>query len=952
MKKTFSRAFSLLLVLALLVSVIPSALAVEGEDDTDPTPTEPVIVVTATATPGSIEVNGSSTLSASVTKDGEPVADASVEWSIKSGTEYIQLSDNKVTGMAAGKATLTATYMDENNKPHRGDCGVVVSAPAAVVPSGIELDKNTATVGLENAVDLTATIKPVGATGTVQWAITQSSTDGVVTLSATQGNSIQVTGKKDGTATVTASIDGTSFSASCALTVGKITITPTAPTVETLYVGGKTDPLTPGGLPTDKADYTVTWDVKSGDDKVSVTPDGVVTALKAGDATLLATVTLTDSGKEKYNLTKPEIEVPVKVVKASGVVAEDISVKAGETDTITLSLSDQSATNAKYTVTSASGSPSYTQSGDGNKIIILTTNSKDTDDVYTFNVEATYDTATQKGVKATGSVKAYVYRDDNEIKMTVTGSFASGSLTNVTSISKNNDKEHTNVTLNGMLQQTGAVEVKIGTSIGDKIGDFKEDHWIVSDSVSFAVTTTGERRYSYELLTSTGLTVSEGDIYIKAVSTSADVEFSTTYNKSITFDSSKFTTFWNNNKKANDFTSSLSYVTFDVSGGVYPQYGKLTYNDDTFSYATKFYTSSSQTNYLGKVTYEPDSSLKSSYYVTIPFTAYGTKTSEKMSGTVKIALNESDFLISSNGVQFGRGTTSVVDLMKEAYKAATGAELAYATFPNLSISTGKLYYNYSTVLNNTPVVSSYEFYVTPTTSQKDLDKVVLVPRAGLTGKISFSFYGYDSKGDNKKLCTIELEVQELTKSEEFTDVGTSYSWAAASVEFLAAQGVAQGSNGKYRPSAYITRGDFMLMLYRAFLEDEHKNDSITSNFSDVTKGSDTYSKETYQAVGVAKKLGIAQGTNGKFNPKSYITRQEAMTLIYRTLDEVNYGLDYTVSTTTSSFKDYSSVASYAKTAISDLIGHGIVIGNNNKINPTSNITRAEMAVILHRVLTY
>ena len=83
-----------------------------------------------------------------------------------------------------------------------------------------------------------------------------------------------------------------------------------------------------------------------------------------------------------------------------------------------------------------------------------------------------------------------------------------------------------------------------------------------------------------------------------------------------------------------------------------------------------------------------------------------------------------------------------------------------------------------------------------------------MPRAGLTGKISFSFYGYDSKGDNKSSCTIELEVQELPSPEKFTDVGTSYSWAAASVEFLAAQGVAQGSNGKYRPSAYITRGDF------------------------------------------------------------------------------------------------------------------------------------------------
>ena len=114
--------------------------------------------------------------------------------------------------------------------------------------------------------------------------------------------------------------------------------------------------------------------------------------------------------------------------------------------------------------------------------------------MYTFKVEATYDTATQKGVKAEGSVNAYVYRTDNEIYMTVTGSFSSGSLTNVTSISKNHGKEYTNVTLNEMLQQTGAVEVKIGTSKGDKIGDFKEDHWVLgADSVSFSVLTTGER---------------------------------------------------------------------------------------------------------------------------------------------------------------------------------------------------------------------------------------------------------------------------------------------------------------------------------------------------------------------------------------------------------------------------------------------------------------------------
>src|SRR5699024_11565719 len=104
--------------------------------------------------------------------------------------------------------------------------------------------------------------------------------------------------------------------------------------------------------------------------------------------------------------------------------------------------------------------------------------------------------------------------------------------------------------------------------------------------------------------------------------------------------------------------------------------------------------------------------------------------------------------------------------------------------------------------------------------------------------------------------------------------------------------------------------------------------------------------------GFANYLAITQRPNGKYNPTVYITREESMPLIYRSLDEVGYSMSYTVSTPTSSFSDYSSVSSYARAAIKDLIGHGVVIGTNGKIQPKSNITRAEMAVILHRVLTY
>ena len=171
MKKTFSRAFSLLLVRALLVSVIPSALATdgEGEGNTDPAPTEPVIVVTATATPGSIEVNGSSTLSASVTKGGQPVADANVTWTLKSGGEFVNYKNGatSLTGKAAGTATFTASYKDENGETYTDDCSVVVTDSTGGVPNGVELVNESASVGLDNSITLTATILPSGATGTI-----------------------------------------------------------------------------------------------------------------------------------------------------------------------------------------------------------------------------------------------------------------------------------------------------------------------------------------------------------------------------------------------------------------------------------------------------------------------------------------------------------------------------------------------------------------------------------------------------------------------------------------------------------------------------------------------------------------------------------------------------------------------------------------------------------------
>ena len=997
MKKTFSRAFSLLLVLALLVSVIPSALAVEGEGDTDPTPTDPVIVVTAKADPTEIEVGASSILSATVTKDGQPVADAEVTWSLTGGSEFVTYTSGAttVTGNAAGVATFTATYKDENGQKYSGNCSITISE-SETEPStafSISVDPAAPQLSVEGSVDLKAVFKddqnqPVTVDGSkVTWSVDNSK----ATLSATTGTSVTVTPKKAGDIVVTASCeDAENKSAQSTLKVDKKSVTasitdmPIANTLklaETADLGISFDAK--GLAPTS---YTAKW--SSSDTKVLTVDQttGLVTAVGTGSATVSVEISLNSDAAADYQLAGANSDGKVTLtsqsitVKQGGITLNKYadSIKTGSSGSLTFTISTTtdlpdgvSASNVEYTyVKSAKGGNGTDVSVEIKNGVVYVTNPRGVG-VVTITLQAK-DKSTGV-IFAEQDITVGVYTEGTEIsaKIKPTISTFDFDQTNVfSSVSIDGISKNSNQSLQALITGNAAyvdIEMECNKSVlslyyngSSKVTTKVSAQYLDNVKATVNTNASGYQTIPYTWYGANGVIVAKGTMYLWVSESTGDIVYNTSYKEKVIFDSSDFKDFWK--KKVADKTVSgeLSYVSFpDMSVGSMPKYGKM-YRDtacsDVLDKTASYYIINTSTGYrLDNVTYKPDSSITSPVTVQIPFTAYSTGTAttrDSVSGVIVININQETTTITSYGVQFGNGTNSIADYIVDTFKTNTGEVLSYVTFPSLSASTGKLLYDFSGVLDSREVLSTYKFYYNGNSKDLDLDDVVFVPRAGLYGEVTLYYKAYNASATKEYSGTIVLNVKQKTKSAEFSDVGTSYSWAADSVDFLSYEGIAQGSNGKYRPSAYITRGDFMLMLYRAFLEDEHKNDSITSNFSDVTKGSDTYSKETYQAVGVAKKLGIAQGTNGKFNPKSYITRQEAMTLIYRTLDEVNYDLEYTVSTSTSSFKDYSSVASYAKTAISDLIGHGIVIGNNSKINPTSNITRAEMAVILHRVLTY
>jgi len=52
------------------------------------------------------------------------------------------------------------------------------------------------------------------------------------------------------------------------------------------------------------------------------------------------------------------------------------------------------------------------------------------------------------------------------------------------------------------------------------------------------------------------------------------------------------------------------------------------------------------------------------------------------------------------------------------------------------------------------------------------------------------------------------------------------------------------------------------------------------------------------------------------------------------------------------YPDFTTVADYAKEAVSALIGAGLVNGKSGRIAPTDYTTRAEVAVLIKRILDY
>ncbi len=145
-------------------------------------------------------------------------------------------------------------------------------------------------------------------------------------------------------------------------------------------------------------------------------------------------------------------------------------------------------------------------------------------------------------------------------------------------------------------------------------------------------------------------------------------------------------------------------------------------------------------------------------------------------------------------------------------------------------------------------------------------------------------------------------------------------------------------DGTVRPNGSISRAEVATMLFR-LLKDDVRMQNLTKDnaYSDV---SDTAWYAA--AVSTLSKMGVISGyPDGTFRPNAPITRAEFAAMIAR--------FDETAKSADTPFTDISG--HWAENAIGKAYGNGWVEGSSKTVFcPESNLTRAETATLLNRVL--
>lgn len=173
-------------------------------------------------------------------------------------------------------------------------------------------------------------------------------------------------------------------------------------------------------------------------------------------------------------------------------------------------------------------------------------------------------------------------------------------------------------------------------------------------------------------------------------------------------------------------------------------------------------------------------------------------------------------------------------------------------------------------------------------------------------------------------------------------------WAKDICNEMGARMIVEGqSETTFNPNQKITRLFFTESIVKALgLGDK----GSYSEFTDIANVDEGFG---YVGIGVEYKL-IKGYPDKTFRPNNSITKEEAAILIVRAMELTGMKVDYTdkeVQNELNQFVDKNNINEWAKKPIAICSKNGLIIGNNeNQFLPKANITKAELAIIINKLL--
>lgn len=190
--------------------------------------------------------------------------------------------------------------------------------------------------------------------------------------------------------------------------------------------------------------------------------------------------------------------------------------------------------------------------------------------------------------------------------------------------------------------------------------------------------------------------------------------------------------------------------------------------------------------------------------------------------------------------------------------------------------------------------------------------------------------------------TVNVYVRFSGSGLPFADV-PSGNWYYDDVAYVYDTGLMTGLTATtFGPNLSTTRGMIVTILWRMENEPAAKHGCP---FADVRRGS--YYE---QAIAWASENGIVTGFDAStFAPDRAITREQLAAILFRFA--AYRGMDaVTLRENLSSFQDQAAISVYAVSALNWAVGEGLMQGTGDKLEPTGNATRAQVAAMLRRFM--